>query len=499
MSESLNCTALRAAPRLSIVLACFLVPSFAAAGEEGGAESVPLSNSKASIYAPGKARASQDPIALTPGPHLFLDDFLIAASENVERVAASPLRDASIPNPVITGEEDGCFQPYLTVLRDPASGRFRMWYGHRTDDSSGIQSHIAYMESEDGIRWNRPKRILEDPGPIQFGVSIVDDGPGCPNPAQRYKSAWYHDGGLQVGVSPDGLSWARIADKPLLRHNHDITGLFFDPLRKHYVATLSVYREGEAWPGKRRITMQSHSADLARWSQPHYVITPDGKQDPGETQFYAMDGYLVRGGLMIGMVKVLRDDLKADDPPDPPDAYGVGYTALAWSRDGETWVRDRQHFFDPDPRKGAWDHAHAWIDEQVVVGDDVYLYYGGYARGHKVERFKERQIGVVRIKRDRYIARQTTGDGSITTPSVIMQGTRLTLNADARNGKIEVALLDAGGKPIPGFTCADCKPIHENGVAIPVSWAKPLAEVSATPIQIEIRLNNAAVYGLGIE
>ena len=35
------------------------------------------------------------------------------------------------------------------------------------------------------------------------------------------------------------------------------------------------------------------------------------------------------------MVKVLRDDLKADSPPDPPDAYGIGYTTLAWSQDGD--------------------------------------------------------------------------------------------------------------------------------------------------------------------
>ncbi|HOD50652.1 MAG TPA: hypothetical protein PLJ71_10975 [Candidatus Hydrogenedentes bacterium] len=50
-----------------------------------------------------------------------------------------------------------------------------------------------------------------------------------------------------------------------------------------------------------------------------------------------MDGYLARRDLLIGMVKVLRDVLKADDPP---DAYGVGYTALAWTHDGQTRVRN---------------------------------------------------------------------------------------------------------------------------------------------------------------
>jgi len=73
------------------------------------------------------------------------------------------------------------------------------------------------------------------------------------------------------------------------------------------------------------------------------------------------------------MVKVLRDDLKSDSSPDPPDAYGIGYTTLAWSHDGEHWVRDREPFFDRSSQRGAWDRAHAWIDEQVPVGDEVYL------------------------------------------------------------------------------------------------------------------------------
>lgn len=35
-----------------------------------------------------------------------------------------------------------------------------------------------------------------------------------------------------------------------------------------------------------------------------------------------------------------------------------------------------------------------WADCQLVVGDEMFIYYGGYARGHKVERFTERQIGL---------------------------------------------------------------------------------------------------------
>src|SRR5205085_6540297 len=207
----------------------------------------------------------------------------------------------------------------------------------------------------------------------------------------------------------------------------------------------------------RRVTMQSASDDLLHWEQPHYVLTPDDRLDEGQTQFYAMNGFLARGELMIGLVKVLRDDLKADDPPDPPKAYGVGYTTLAWTRDGRTWTRDREVYFERDPRKGAWDHAHAWIDFQLPVGDEVYLYYAGYARGHKVERTRERQIGLLRIRRDRYVSRESGAEaGTLRTPLVILDGGSLTVNArtDA-DGELRARVLDEGGHPVAGFDWQD--------------------------------------------
>ena len=213
-----------------------------------------------------------------------------------------------------------------------------------------------------------------------------------------------------------------------------------------------------------------------------------------------MDGYLRRGDLLIGMVKVLRDDLKADSPPDPPDAYGIGYTTLAWSHDGEHWVRDREPFFDRAPPRGAWDHAHAWIDEQVPVGDEVYLYYAGYRRGHKVNRFEERQIGLVTMKRDRYVAREAgSSGGSFRTPLVILNGEAMTLNTDARAGSVRVQLLTPGGEPVPGFTKTDCEMIRGDVLAAPVRWARPLSVLADRPVRLEFFLENARLFAFDLQ
>src|SRR5215203_402138 len=85
----------------------------------------------------------------------------------------------------------------------------------------------------------------------------------------------------------------------------------------------------------------------------------------------------------------------------------------------------------------SWDHTMSWISEQVLVGDDVYLYYAGYARGHKVNMVEERQIGLIKMKRDRYVAREAGAEeGRLKTRwlSFDANADGMTLNADALNG-----------------------------------------------------------------
>lgn len=476
---------------LSLALA---LPGITPAEELPACEDIPVSYDKASLYTPGQAPQSSAPIVLGAGPHLFIDDYLVDPSSTAVRGVHKPDRSIKIPNPVVTGIEDGCFQPYLSVHRDETSGRFRIWYGHRTEDNNGSRSRLGYLESADGIRWDRPARTLDVPGEIQFGVSVIDEGPNVADPGQRLKYGWYFGDGLRVAASPDGLNWSALAEGTVLRHNHDISGIYRDTIRNRYVAIASVYRESDFWEDKRRITMQATSDDLVHWEPAHHIILPDKTREEGEVQFYAMDGFLQRGDLTIGMVKVLRDDLKADDPPNPPDAYGTGYTALAWSRDGEHWVRDLDPYFERDMDPKAWDHSHAWIDEQVPVKDKVYLYYGGYAHGHKVNRFEERQIGLVTIKKDRYVSRGSDAKyGTLLTPLLSLEATNLRVNATV-GGSLKIRVLDEAGAPIPGFDFTDMTPIQGDYLEAPVKWNRPMSELKGKPLRLEFELITGGIY-----
>jgi len=261
---------------------------------------------------PGPAPKTDWPIAAKPGPHLLLDNYVIAETRNVERVVMQPQRDASLPNPIVTGPGDRCFQPYMTVLRDPQTGRWRMWYGAWRDDRNMGRSRLATIESTDGIHFLRPHQICETPE-IQFGSEVLDRGPGQADPATRYIYNYWLDGGLRLLASADGLQWRPLVDRVVLPHNHDINNVSWDPLRRVYVATVSTFTAGPTWTGQRCTTLMSFSQDLVHWETTWFVLTANDELDEGQTQFYAMAGYLTRGPLRIGMVKILRDDLRATD------------------------------------------------------------------------------------------------------------------------------------------------------------------------------------------
>lgn len=484
---------------------------------------------------PLRAQVSK-PIVLHRAVHLLIDDHLIARSVGVDRKVLPPQRFLS--EPVVTGAaQHQNWQPFFTVLHDPAAPSrkpFRMWYNADVVDDPADGNWFGatgYLESTDGIHWPGPYvrlNTLKDDGSVRFGASVVDDGPRHPAASERYKML-YFDAGRQVGprvaFSPDGVQWKQHdGGKPVLPvHNgEDIWSAGFDPIRRRYF--LIGKQEGPfTWTNaeRQKVTATirryrtSFSQDFKTWSEPKLVFSPD-ERDSGITQWYGADGFLVRGDLTVAFLRVLRDDLSPEGVP--PEAVasnaggkverranggavkgsGTGYTVLAWTRDGETWQRDRHtdKFFEPDPKAGAWDHAMAWVGSSVVLGNEVYLYYAGYRWGHKYRRSVDRQIGLVKMKRDRFVARQAGAQGgTLTTPPVTLDAETLSVNVDAVGGELRVQVTDAGGDPLRGFRFQDCRPIAIDSLSAPVEWERPLSTLRGRPVRLEFSLKNARLFG----
>jgi hypothetical protein len=455
------------------------------------------------------AAADSAVLEIGAGPQLFLDDYIVESLDGVERTIQPPER---MPQPILDSKTFGTTQPYMTVLRDAETKRYRIWYNN--------QNALWHADSDDGIAWRNPQSLWQMSH--CFGASLVDDGPTATDPARRYKLANWQatraredkpgdDSGMWVAFSPDGLRWTAYDKNPVLPQwpagydkfvphgAQDIIDVFYDPRHKRYAVALktpAIAADGLAQApraGKsiRRLASISTSKDFLNWEQPRRIFTPDDKTE-GLLEFYGMGGIHRRGSLYIGFVRALRDDLPCD-PGGPPD--GIGYSTLATSRDGLTWNRLREPFLDRNPQPGSWDHAMTWIGYALPVDHELFLYYGGYARGHKVEPLTERQIGLARMKRDRYLAlKPTAAEGRIVTRPFNVPTARLTVNTDATKGELRVRLLDVDRKPLSALGEASARPIRTDMLAEEVRWSRSISEIRGKPVRLEFRLKNASLF-----
>jgi hypothetical protein len=480
-----------------------------------------------------KANAAE-PRVLARGPHLLLDDHLIERSEGIARRVIPPRR--FLETPIVTGSpEHQNWQPFFTVVHDPAAAperRFRMWYNADVVDDPAdgeFFGKTAYLESADGVRWPGPYRRIEslaEDGRVRFGADVLDEGPQHAPSGERFKMMYFDAGrfaGPRVAFSGDGLEWTmHDGGKPIhaVTNSDDIWSAGFDPLRRRYFLLGKVYgphtwtnAEGRTVAASIRRYATSFSPDYKTWSEPEMAFTPD-ERDPGITQWYGAAGFQVRGDLILGFLRVLRDDLSPEGAPQEAiDANsrgpaglgasglgadggsGMGYTVLTWTRDGRTWIRDREACFEPDPQVAAWDHAMAWIGSAVPVGDDVYLYYAGYRWGHKYRHSVDRQIGLIKAKRDRFVAREAGEEGgTLTTPLLMLDAESLSLNVNAEGGEARVQVCNAAGEPIAGFAFADCRPIASDALAANIEWSKPLSSLRGQAVRLQFALRSAQIF-----
>ena len=335
-----------------------------------------------------------DGLVLGPGPHLFLDDSLIAESQSLERVTHQPER---LPEPVIPQRtvHDGWEQQAggATFLYYPDEKKFRAWMSVK---NLGLPEKELYAttcwESEDGIHWAAPDLgLFEVGGTTHHNMvmtagrhnfrfhsdSVIDEGPGTANPERRFKLAYfpfdfYQDNrGMNVAFSPDGIHWTPYESNPVLRHWDimkgypdaptsvaDINDVYYEKDVGLYVLAYKTYalpyenpmaaeqrtprwREvNDVVSGYRRLTGLATSRDFTHWDNLQRVMAPDGK-GVAELQFYAMN-ICKRGDLYIGHVRCLDDQADED---------GIGWMELATSRDLYHWTRHRDVFFgrNPDP------------------------------------------------------------------------------------------------------------------------------------------------------
>ncbi|MFC1550891.1 hypothetical protein ACFL46_06335, partial [Candidatus Neomarinimicrobiota bacterium] len=462
-------------------------------------------------------------INLKPGRHLFIDDYIVAQSKGLESTLHQPVKMGS---PVLEGmgSDDNNFQPYATVLYDMQRQRFRIWYCSRVNRDEGIM--LSYAESVDGINWEKPyQELFEIYG---FGCSVIDDGPEATIPERRYKMIYWELGnperryynnaaaGIGVSFSADGLNWVRQHPHPVLpdlwshsikgdpdhkgsikwrEYAADIVHATWDPIRNIYVA----YVKSWTWPpdefgyisptsdgmGRRLVSMTS-SSDFVHWSKPVRSFLPQ-PDDFSSLEFYACRAK-PRGNQMVNFSCILNEEIEGKS------GSGIGYTVLSVSNDLVNWNRMKEPWL---PRSNenpeAADHAVAWVADVITVGDEEFIYYGGYSDGHKS--YDDRTINLAHLRKDGFVSRDAgKKEGRLLTKILRLDAGDLTINANV-SGILQMRVLEPSGKPLKGFGKNEIELISGDATNHRVKTKGNLASLAGKPVRLEFFLRDAKLYG----
>jgi hypothetical protein len=455
------------------------------------------------------------------------------------------------------------------VIFDSEAQIFRMLYftyGSIFQKTKGLNESFipSYATSKDGIHWEKP-----DLGLVEFGgttqnsilpwLSQVQNGstnvicdPIDPDPARRYKSAYYSSrpsirfdvgpeaimtwdphrdahgvvmadqdsaAGLFVSFSPDEIHWEDFPGNPVLDSQkvHDTHSLLgWDERIQKYVGYFRPAFGAVGQP-KVRVIGRSESSDFLNWTEPsqQIVLQPDIHDDKG-TEFYCMAA-MEYEGCYLGLLWIYHNDphwpwpkgtTVVDDQLGPQrqtmDAQ------MVTSRDGIHWERtQKREPVIPLGPPGSWDDGMVFASTPVVVGDEVWAYYGGTNMKHTGESLgnagrvidgarKTMGVGLAKWRLDGFVSTEPVNvDGTLLTKPMTFSGDQLWLNADASKGSISVEVLDENGRAIPRFSKSNSVPLRIDAVRQQVTWGDrlpSLGSIAGKPVRFKFYLHNAKLF-----
>ena len=489
--------------------------------------------------------------AAEPLPFLVADDFqdldlLAWRIEQGRPDPANPLLEPKMP-----WDEGGVFS-HGTVLKDPIDGLYKAWQVSTPlarPLGPGTWTHdrwLTYLESEDGVRWRRPKLdllpwkghprtnlIMElwcsyasvniDPRrdwPYEMFVFRYPGYPGAsgrvkglPLPAGQQK----HPYGLYRFRSKDGKEWQPTAGPVRLNTSDScfIYRLADGSYVSYHKTELPAFPGGvtpfDIADGGVRLIGRRTSADGLNWSDPtRLVMTPDWR-DPLDTQFMELCPVKVPGGFVATLTVYHNHTQRID---------------LQWaaSRDGINWWRPGRRAALPNPPLGEYEGGMIWPMRQPVIdGERVHVYYSGNESLHG-DLFNTRKSGPRQLKaRGERLSRQSSSlpnfgalcraswksgrlwalapaiggpyVGTATSRRRELAGRQMQVNVMSRgHGLLRAELLDGAGRALPGFSREDCRPIQGDHQRATLEWAGG-HRAPAQAVQIRFFLQRCYLYG----
>ncbi|MBN9118513.1 MAG: hypothetical protein J0I06_05025 [Planctomycetes bacterium] len=455
------------------------------------------------------------PIDVGDRKQLFIDDTFIADRDRIELRANPPQKLGPLRD-----ENGQPLKGHIARVIDDG-GKVRLYLGHED---------VQVLESDDGLRFRRTGHKL--PGG-QFPTIFLD--PHDPDPARRYKLFHLEFGepfdpakhGVYASYSADGLKFTKVGrvfpfftDNPTVVH-------WDGRIKKYVIYTRAFCYDSE---NQRRIGRVETDDPLKPWPYKKtakdrvfpsidnipVVYEADKEDDPHSDVYYnAAGAYPWADGAYLMFPSHFRhfspDRHKFIVPPVKGrwEDFGMLEVQLAVSRDGVKWSRpSRGAAYISTGLADEWDRWYAVAAPGLVRrGNSVYQYYYSTGRLHdsavlrpEYDKLAKQEggVGAVRQRLDGFVSADADHKGGwLRTPPVVFAGNRLRLNVDTGSfGTAFVELQDADGKPIPGFTLADCEEVGGNFIDQAVYWkGKPdVSALAGKPVRIFIKPKRTKLY-----
>jgi hypothetical protein len=533
-------------------------PPFETFGRAGGSVRRPATTGgrPATARVAGRVIEPSPVLKIGSQKQLFLDNFVVAGTDRVQRVAHPFVKHAD--NPVFYAqapwEENWVDNFMCSVLYDETTRAFKMWYRCGANHTLG-----GYAVSADGITWHRPNL-----GQVQYDGSrdnnllgwrteLYRDAhqPGhnvvlqpTAEPSQRYLSFFDYSGdkrGFYVSYSADGVGWSPPEHAQMVYG--DVATLIPDPVRGGFL----LFAKQARWvDGYRRSFGFSHLKDIKAYAPKIYPFTartdkqdalvgPEAARSFGvlaagtldlsdgayytswHTQIYSVTP-LIYEGLVLGFydlwyltgkkegplelhLKASRDLEPIRKPRDGQDAHPTAKFPDGLS---SSWfdVGYPQPML-PRGRMGQWDAGMVYGGSNIlVVDDEIRLYYAGFNLGHYTgipwgsRPDQVFGVGLATLRLDGFASMSCQGRGAVTTKPLVFQGKELRINARAPDGSVRVEIQDESSDPLPGFAIADCDPFTGDALRQPVTWRgqHDVSALAGRTIRLRFELQNADLF-----
>lgn len=492
----------------------------------------------------------ESPIRLSAGvKQLFVDDYLVAEVESVERELHQPKKYGAVIQPDQPWE-DHSLQVRTGPSWNPQEKVWMLWY---TDG--------AYATSQDGVHWEKPvlglrehkgsknnnlmlpvtRYEFKDPETGREILKMEGDGTSIDkafydakeaDPNRRYKGTatkgpatvrTSRGPGFYPAVSADGKQWT-VLDAFI--PSQDESHLFHDEDRGLYAATvklggpygrsvyLSVSKDFEHWTDPRDCLVfhadkrdQELGAERVRMHARSKVLLKPSIDRPEEyqTDVYNLPVFSYQG-IYIGMPTVFNHSGNTQH-----NSVGFNMVELTVSRNLVEWERvgNREKFIPLSPFEGEknYDTGQLLAANQPIVKDnEIWFYYTGLRYRDRPQGYpdfpKRGAICLAKLRLDGFVSLDAgETEGYVVTKPLVLAGKTLHVNVEAPDGELRAEVLDPEGKTaLPGYSLRDSVPVKGDGLDMELKWqtGTNLSALSGKSVRLRFALRKASLYAFWV-